>query len=90
MVEILQPTPGSVGFLLLHPYQLTHLFPKGEAMDLPKAIKILKEERERIFNYYNPDRKGALDLGIEALELLTTEPCQGCSSISRPLRGETD
>ncbi|MBA7677099.1 hypothetical protein ES703_85347 [subsurface metagenome] len=37
-------------------------------MTIDKAIEILTTERERNFNYFNPDRKDALQLGIEAMK----------------------
>lgn len=37
-------------------------------MNIDKAIEILEDMRNININYYSPDRKGALELGIEALK----------------------
>ncbi len=63
--------------------------PKEEGlMDLDKAIDILTNMREIIFNYKSPDRKDALQLGIEALKRVKAGRPAPPSLAFLPLPGE--
>ena len=58
-------------------------------MKIDKAIEILKDTRNITFNYFSPDRKDALKLGIEALKQLQELHNRPHGSPLPPLPGET-
>jgi len=55
-------------------------------MKLEKAIEII----ERMKNYYSPERKGALNLGIEALRRLIAWRNDNDEDLLWDLPGETE
>lgn len=58
-------------------------------MTIDEAIEVLKDLRDINLNYFNPDRKDALKLGIEALKGITAIRCGAISNVNQPLPGET-
>ena len=59
-------------------------------MNIPKAIEILDDMRDTNLNYYSPDRKGALTLGIEALKRCREVKQMLVPGDYEPLLGETE
>jgi hypothetical protein len=57
-------------------------------MNIPKAIKTLEQMSELNLNFYSPDRRAALELGIEALKRVKDLRNIAGTSSSAPLPGE--
>ena len=58
-------------------------------MRMDKAIEILKDTRNINFNYFSPDRRDALRLGIEALKRIRSDRKINPDLNPYPLPGET-
>ena len=61
-------------------------------MKIEKAIEVLQHEKERIWNYHNPERRKALELGIEALDRIrcVRQHVWTLPSVTLPFTGETE
>lgn len=57
---------------------------------IEKAIEVLKELKIHPVHKGNLYHKDAVNLGIEALKLLSQQPPHGYTCVPRPLPGETE
>ena len=63
---------------------------KPPTMTIEEAVGVLRLENERIFNFNNPQRRAALNLGIEALKRLQDNRRDPEFDHWIPLPGETE
>ena len=63
--------------------------PRRHTMNPTKAIDLIQDIKDNLSHLLDQDDQAALQLSIEALELIAREPCEGYTCIPRPLPGET-